>query len=107
MGLVVGTDEGAEAKMESSRGNREVIRRNKAAFAAEGREQVGSALGDLRAKGDDRDSREEGTDLGAAAGGASWCIRQADADQEFRIHDRRKHYRLLGGRRESFISCTR
>jgi len=90
MGFVPRADEHTKPEMERGCGNGKIICGNEAALAAQCREEVSPALGDLGPELDDRDSRDQGSDFGAAARGAGWALRQPDTGQELRVDDGRQ-----------------
>ncbi len=97
MGLIVGADEDTEAEMESGRGYGTVVCGDETTLAMQDREQISPALGDLRTELDDRDSRDEGVDLGPAARCPVGSLRQPDPHQKFGVDDGRDGGRLIAG----------
>lgn len=95
VGLIVGADEDTEAEMESGRGYGKVVCGDETALAMQDREQIGPALSDLRTELDDRDSRDEGVDLGTAALCPVRSFRQPDPHQKFGVDDGRDGGRLI------------
>lgn len=87
--LILWANEHAEVKMNGCGRNREIVGRDELALAAEHGEQRSPPFSDLGAKLDDWDQREEGIQLRAAGRRARKRVGQVDADQEFRVDDRR------------------
>lgn len=75
MGFIVWADEDAKPEMEGGCSHGEIIRGNEAALAAQHREEVSPALGDLGTEVDDRDCEDQGVNFGPAAGGAGCSVR--------------------------------
>ncbi len=105
MGLIVRANEHTISKMEGGRGDGKVIGRNQATLPAEDCEQIRPALSDLRAEWDDRDSRQEGVDLGLAARRTRRCVGQLHTDQQLCVDNGREDGRSIADRGKNAFPC--
>ncbi len=105
MGLVARTNEDTISEMEGGRGDGKVIGRDQATLPAEDCERIRPALSDLRAELDDRDSRQEGVDLGLATRRTRRRIGQLHTDQQLCIDNGREDGRSIVDREKNALPC--
>ena len=90
--FVGGSDQNRESEMQRRGGHREIVRGNEVAGAAETGEQTRPFFRDGGAEVDDRRAHRQRLYSRAPSRGAVRIVREVYADEQFRVHDRRKHH---------------